>query len=196
MDHGQRRQEIVAALWRVVLREGITATSVRSVAAEAATSPSALRHYFATQQELLTFALRAVVDRARARLEPLDAIPAGRAGALRVMEQLLPLDADRRAEVEIYLAFVGRALGDPTLRTVRDEVDEISRRAVVFAIQLLESGGELGPGRDVAAEADRAYAVLDGLALHGAQSPRRHPPKHLRMVLRRHLDELATPAVR
>ena len=49
-----------------VRRDGVHEVSVRTVADEASTSPGALRHYFATQDELLGFALRAVVDRASA----------------------------------------------------------------------------------------------------------------------------------
>jgi hypothetical protein len=45
-------------------------------------------------------------------------------------------------------------------------------------------------------EAARTYALIDGLALHGALWPRRHPASRLPDVLHRHLDELATAALR
>jgi AcrR family transcriptional regulator len=72
VDHAARRQEIAEALWRVVRRDGVHEVSVRTVADEAGTSPGALRHYFASQDELLGFALRAVVDRAAARYAFVD----------------------------------------------------------------------------------------------------------------------------
>lgn len=192
VDHGARREEIAAALFRVVRRHGIHATSVRTVAAEAGTSPSALRHYFASQDELLAFALRATVDRVRARLQPLLPDLSGRAGALTVLEELLPLDATRRGETEVYIAFVTRAQPDPGLRRIRDAAETASRQAVQVAIGLLADGGHLGAGRDRVAEADRTYAVVDGLALHGTLWPRRHPATRLRTVLRQHVDELGT----
>lgn len=48
VDPQARRDALSRALWKVVQRDGIGAVSVRSVAAEANCSPSALRHYFPT----------------------------------------------------------------------------------------------------------------------------------------------------
>nr|WP_231134872.1 TetR family transcriptional regulator C-terminal domain-containing protein [Motilibacter deserti] len=179
-------------MWRVVRRDGITATSVRGVAAEAGTSPSALRHYFTTQDELLGFALRTLIERVASRLAPELPGLEGRDGALRILGEVLPMDEERRAEVEVYLAFVARSTTDPALRAVRDDVDEATRAAVAYALQLLERAGELGAGRSAAAEADRTYPLVDGLAVHGTLWPERYPPAHLRRVLEHHLDELST----
>jgi AcrR family transcriptional regulator len=41
----------------VIRRDGVAAASVRAVAREAGTSMGALRHWFATQDELLHFAM-------------------------------------------------------------------------------------------------------------------------------------------
>jgi DNA-binding transcriptional regulator YbjK len=193
VDHSERRFELAQALWRVVRRDGVHHVSVRSVAAEAGISPSALRHYFATQDELMGFALRSMVERVTARLQPVLSSLHGRDGAARILGELLPLDAERRAEVEVYLAFIGRAHADPTLRAIHDEAEQTSGEAVRFAIGLIAEAKLLGPGRTVAAEAQRLYPLIDGLALHGALWPRRHPASLLRRVLEAHLDELSTP---
>lgn len=193
VDHAARRRELAEALWTVVRREGIHQVSVRSVAAAAGTSPSALRHYFATQDELLGFAMREMVERVRARLLPELPTLHGRDGALRILEELLPLDPERRDEVDVYLAFLNRSHADPALRAIRDDAEAQSRAAVRRAVTLLAEAGELGAGRAVEAEADRLYPLVDGLALHGSLWPERYPPAHLRSVLRAHLDQL-TPA--
>lgn len=152
-----------------------------------------MRHYFATQDELLGFGLQSVVARVEARLLPLLPSLAGRRGAAVILEQFLPLDEDRQAETEVYLAFIGRAQADPVLRRIRDEADSQARRAIRHAVSLLADDGGLGEGRDPGAEADRLYALLDGLAMHGALMSDRYPPGQLRQVLRAHLDELAAP---
>lgn len=190
VDHAVRRRDLAEALWRVVRLDGIQAVSVRTVAAEAGTSPSALRHYFATQDELLGFALEAMIARVRARLEPVLPTLRGRAGAERLLAELLPLDAGRRDEVAVYLAFQVRSHADPRLAAIRDDAEALSRDAVRHAVTLLAEDG-LGPGRDPERETDRLYPMIDGLALHGALWPDRYPPAHLRAVLRTHLEELA-----
>lgn len=194
VDHAARRAQLAEALWEVVRRQGIHQVSVRSVAAQAGTSPSALRHYFATQEELLGFALQSVVDRVAGRLMPRLPDLRGRSGALHILEQLLPLDADRRDEVEVYLAFNVRAHLDPGLRTIRDEAETASRRAVRHALRLLDDDDALGAGQDPESLTDQTYPLLDGLALHGTLWPDRYPPAHLRRALRDHLQQLTQPA--
>ena len=194
VDHAARRAQLAEALWQVVRTQGIHHVSVRSVAAQAGTSPSALRHYFATQEELLGFALQSVVDRVSARLLPLLPQLRGRSGAVHVLEQLLPLDVDRRNEVEVYLAFNIRAHRDPALRTIRDEAEAASRLAVRHALKLLAADDALGAGQDPEVLTDQTYPLVDGLALHGTLWPDRYPPAHLRRALRDHLQQLARPA--
>ncbi len=190
VDHDARRAELVRALWDVVRRSGIHAVSVRSVAAAAGTSPSALRHYFATQDELLAFALTTVLERVTARIGPHLGDLVGRDGALVILEQFLPIDDDRRAETAVYLAFIGRSPGNPVLQGIRDEADALALRGVRLAVQLLADAGAVGAGRDLDAEAGRLYALLDGLAMHGSLMPDRYPADQLRALLDRHLADL------
>jgi AcrR family transcriptional regulator len=191
VDHALRRQELAEALWRVVRRDGVHEVSVRTVADEAGTSPGALRHYFATQDELLGFALRAVVDRAATRFERLSATLTGASLGVRMLEELLPLDAERTEEVQVYLALVARSAADPALRRVRDEAEALVAAAVDEAVRLV-----LGDGPERPAAGPSTYHLVDGLALHGATWPERYPPAHLREVLHAHLTVLARDAER
>ena len=190
VDHLERRTALVEALWRVVRHSGIQAVSVRAVAKEAGTSPSALRHYFTSQDELLGFGLTAVVERVEARLAPQWSELSGAAGARLILEQFLPLDEDRRMEIEVYLAFIGRAHTNALLRRIRDAADARAVEGLRRALELLADAGELAAGRDLAAETSRIYALIDGLAMHGALMPERYPPEQQRSVLDAHLRDL------
>ena len=193
VDQDARRQDIARAFWTVVRRDGIDAVSVRSVATEAGTSPGALRHWFASQDELSAFSLQAVVDRVQGRLAA--ALPglAPEQAAVALLEQLLPLDEERREETAVYLAFLGRPHGPGPLRTIREAAEAASRQAVVLAVELLARAGAIAPSRDLAAEADLLYPLVDGLAVHGTLWPERYPPAHCRAVLRAHLGRLRVP---
>jgi AcrR family transcriptional regulator len=92
VDHEQRRRELAQAVWRVIRRHGVERASVRVVAEEAGWSPGALRHYFATQSELLAFAMGLVVERIEGRIAALDHASDPRAAVEQVLHQLLPLD--------------------------------------------------------------------------------------------------------
>src|SRR5215207_2765463 len=190
VDHEERRRELGGAVWRVIRSRGVDGASIRTVAHEAGWSAGALRHYFSTQSELLIFAMQMVVERIEARVSALEPTADPRRAVEQRLHELLPLDEERRAENEVWLAFAGRALVDPRLRARHEEVDEELRRACLGALEELGSGGRLCPKLDLELEAERRHGLLDGLALHTAMRPDRMSPQLIRSVLARHLDSL------
>jgi hypothetical protein len=79
----------------------------------------------------------------------------------------LPLDDERRAENEVWLAFTARALIDPQLRARHAEIDDALRAASLRAVEM----PGLPAGQERTLEAERLHAQLDGLA-----STRRRDP--------------------
>lgn len=191
VDAAERRREIAVAVWRVIRRDGVQGASVRAVAREAQTSMGALRHWFATQDELLHFAMTLVVEHTRARVAAVVAGAAPDAAlALRVLEETLPLDDERRAEAEVWLALTARALTAPALAALRDRSAEDLLALCRWVLDVLAEAGDLRPGSDRSLEAERLYAVLDGLAVHAVTRPSALPPGRVRQVLAAHLDGL------
>ena len=190
VDHEQRRAQLAEAVWTVIRRDGLERASVRNVAREAGLSMGSLRHDFTTQSELLCFAMQLVGDRTRARVRALE--PAGDARQLaeQLLHQLVPLDDERRAESEVWLAFTGRALVDPQQRAIHQRIHDQLNGACTTAITLLVDAGLAADGLDVALEASRLHALLDGLALHAVMRPERVPPSRVTAVIARHLDTL------
>jgi AcrR family transcriptional regulator len=185
VNHGERRRDVAAAVWRVVRRDGLDQASVRNVAREADLSMGSLRHYFTTQAELLAFTLRTVIERIEERLAALPAEPDPRRRAEAVLAELLPMDAERAAENEVWIAFTARSLVDPDLGVVRDEGYRALRdgcRALVAA---------LAPGGDLELEAARLHALVDGLAVHAATRPDETTPERMREIVRTHVEQLS-----
>ena len=190
VDHDQRRRELAEAVWRVIRRTGVDGASVRAAAHEAGWSAGALRHYFRTQSELLDFAIDLAAERISQRVGALELADDPRGAVEQLLSELLPLDDERRAENEVWLAFTARALIDPELRARHAEIDAALRAAALRAVEMLG----LPAGRERALEAERLHALLDGLALHAAMRPKRMPPRRIIAVLRRHLDQLEDKA--
>jgi len=190
VDHELRRRELAGAVWRVIRRDGVEGASVRAVAGEAGWSPGALRHYFTTQSELLAFAMRLVVERVEARVARLEPAVDPREAVEQRLHQLLPLDDERRAENEVWLAFTGRALIDPELRALHNEVHDALHEACVSAVEAPNALGTTSAGLDAALEAERLHALLDGLAVHAALRSNLLPAERLVAILRGHLDAL------
>jgi AcrR family transcriptional regulator len=160
-----RRAQILAALARVIARDGVLAVSVRSVAAEAGLSAGALRHHFPTQESLLGATAAAGLQ--ATLLRPADAPgadPEVRLGA--AVEQFLPLGA---AGLDAQRVLVGLVAVSSALPAVGVTVAELSARA-------REQVRGWFDGDAAADRADEVLAVVDGLALQllvGSVTPER-----------------------
>jgi AcrR family transcriptional regulator len=190
VDAEQRRAELAQAVWTVIRRDGLQRASVRNVAREAGLSMGSLRHYFATQAELLCFAMQLVGERARARVRAIEPADDPRETAERLLLELVPLDDERRAEAEVWLAFTGHALVDPDQRAIHQRIHDELHGACVTAISLLADAGLVPGDLDVDLEAGRLQAILDGLAVHAVMRPERMPPSRITAVIVHHLDTL------
>jgi AcrR family transcriptional regulator len=190
VDPDRRRAELAEAVWTVIRRDGLQRASVRNVAREAGLSMGSLRHYFATQSELLCFAMQLVGERARDRIRALEPVADARQAAEQLLHQLLPLDDERRAESEVWLAFTGHALVDPGQRAIHEQIHDQLRGACASAIAALADAGRVATPLDLELEAGRLHALLDGLAVHATMHPARLPPSRVVAILARHLDSL------
>lgn len=154
MDHAARRQELAAAVGRVIARAGVAEVSIRSVAAESGWSSGALRHYFATRGELLAFACEQVIDQVTERItaRPRQADP--RADIRSILLETMPVDEPRRAEATIAFSFLALGLGDPELARVH----KLQFTRMYELCLNLSSGDETG--------ARRLHALVDGLSVH------------------------------
>lgn len=163
---------------------------VRTVAAEAGHSTGSLRHVFASQSQLLVFALQLVVDRAGARMDALRSIPDPVERVEALAAELLPLDHQRRAEMEVYLALFTAANADPDLRAPRDAAHASMRNGCRWMIAQLDNDRNLAPESDRELEAARLHAVIDGLAAHLVYESADADPDWAHRVLVRHIRSL------
>ncbi len=182
------RDDLTAALVRIVAERGLDAVSVRQVAAAGGVSVGTVQHHFPTKQAMLLAALSSITEDFQARVrERCEGRPAGE--ALRELaRQLVPLDEQRAREGRVWLAFVARAATDPELAAVHragwQELEDLLT-ALVAATQ----------GRERSTDTDRQdaaalLAVLDGLAVGGLVEPGRLPPNRLGALVDNQLRRL------
>ena len=98
-----------------------------------------------------------------------------------MLEELLPLDDERRREAEVWLAFVVRARVDPELGALGERVDAALREFVRQALEPLELD-------DVELAVEEVFALVDGLVLHAVLQPAKSTPETMRHVLRAHVE--------
>lgn len=167
------RQKLAEAVSQVVVREGIAGVSVRAVAAEAGVSGGTVQHYFPTRAEMIRYAMEWTSLRVEERLGNVSRWGEVREWTREILLELLPLDADRRRESAVWLAFVAHAETDPALRDLKRgtnaKLHELYSRIVRARRGLpvhTEGAAPPAPDPDVEPDAVLLRSLLDGLTLH------------------------------
>ncbi|MBU2670468.1 TetR family transcriptional regulator C-terminal domain-containing protein [Actinoplanes bogorensis] len=160
VDHAVRRQELAAAVGRVIARDGVAEVSIRSVAAESGWSSGSMRHYFATRGELLAFACEQVIDQVTERITAMSPRGDVREAAFLILLETMPVDPPRRAEAEIAFSFLALGLGDPALAAVQ------KRHFAQMYDLCRQLATQVWPDRDGESAGRRLHAVVDGLTVH------------------------------
>ncbi|MDJ0380318.1 TetR/AcrR family transcriptional regulator [Streptomyces sp. G-G2] len=199
VDPAARRLEVVDALFRVAIRDGLQQASLRNVADEAGLNIGSVRHYFATHQELMLFAMRSMVDRVSGRLlRHVDAAanlgarprPERREVVAGLLEELLPLDDVRRAEVTVFVEFATAARTNPALAGPARDAAVGTRALIGRVLAGLARSGALRAGIDLETETVRLWALLDGLGFNAVLHPELVSAADCVAALRAHLDGL------
>ena len=164
VDHAERRQQIVFALWLVIAEQGIEGVSLRHVAAEAGVSMGRIQHYFGTKEALVLAGCTALVDSAYGNyLETADAAP--RDQLLRVASQQIPRDDGGRTGVSVWYAYVAKSINHAAVRQVLAEARRGAEEECVRLIRADRGAGADAEDPAALDQARRLLALADGLTL-------------------------------
>lgn len=165
VNHGQRRREIVYAVWAVIAEHGIKALTMRAVADEAKVSVGRIQHYFQSKDELVRAACRAMVEGADQRYgerttaaDPLSALR-------ELVTHAIPTDDALRVGTAVWYSYVAKSLDDPDIARI---LGEAKQGAFEFAVQLLKDAkdrGQLRGNIDNVTAARQLLSMADGLSM-------------------------------
>lgn len=190
VDHEKQRQLVAEAVWRIIRREGMEGATVRRIAEEAGVSAGSLRHYFGTQSELLAFSMSLVSERVKERITRLRFTGEPLEDAEKLLHEFLPLDEEKRAEMEVWMAFTIKALSDTTLYELSSRVYAEMKMAVSLIIDTLIEKGLAQEEMDRDAQIEILYSLLDGLALHGIMQPDEVNAEVMRNSIRHYMKSI------
>jgi AcrR family transcriptional regulator len=194
VDHDVRRQELLAAAWRVIARTGIIGVTTREIAREAGFSTGVLAHYFADKEELLAAALRLshqqVYARIRERTQGLLGMDAIRV----VMLEALPLDAERMLEAQIEMSFLALALGNDALRELHREEFERFWDVLNYRVCEAQKLGQIWTGADPSDITHELMILVEGMSQEAVLYPSRANAQRQCQTLEAVLGRLASPA--
>ncbi|ULP35680.1 TetR family transcriptional regulator C-terminal domain-containing protein [Mycolicibacterium rufum] len=158
----ERRGELLGRAVQIARTEGLSAVTLRRVAADLGVTPGLVSHYFAAAEQLTAAAFRAAaqqdLDAANARVE---AQPTASAKILALIDYMLADDGDDGSA--LWLETWTLARRNPVLAA---EADELTAQWVARIADIVAAGVEAGEftvdGR-VDAVARRVLTLIDGL---------------------------------
>lgn len=192
VDHDERREELLEAVWRVVARDGIERATIRAIARETGWSSGVLAHYFADKDDIIDSALRLMYERIAARW---DVKLAGLTG-MRALHELvldnLPLDDERELETKFLMNYWSREIRGgnhhhqppPTRRApmLIDLLTTLTREA--------QEAGDIRTDEAAQDIAERLLGLIDGFSLHTLLDPDRLTRKRQVALVQQEFDRL------
>ena len=191
VDHAERREELLAAVWSVIVRDGLDRATIRSIAKETGWSSGVLAHYFVDKDDILVSALRLMLERIEDRWDEKLAGLSGLAALRELVLDNLPLDDERTRETRFLMNYWSRSI-----RTGSRADEQTWRRGPLLVDRLTtliaggQAAGEVVPG-EPADMAERLLALIDGLSLHALLDPQRVPRERQAALANQELDRMA-----
>jgi AcrR family transcriptional regulator len=190
-DHAARRRDVVHAAWRLIGRSGVDGATIRAVAAELGVATKAVTRYFQSKDELLLLALDRVIDQQIESSQHDVGDLGSRAALVRGLTSALPTTERTRKGWRIWVAFLGRAVGNPDLqRHHRRRYDRL-RRITVQWLRRAARQGVIPPASATVAAADEILALIDGIGVREAVNPGSIPPARQRRLVAAAVARLA-----
>jgi len=119
VNHEERRQTILEALFRIAARDGLGAASIRAVAAEAGIPEPQVQYYFGAKGRLLDGALdllgRRVVGRGLALMQEAGDDPSPETLLRAALTGSHPTDEESRHDLVLFFSFYVAALTEPAM---------------------------------------------------------------------------------
>ena len=171
VDPETRRAEIIAAAWRLIATEGITAVTTRRIAQATGYSNGVLRYYFSGKDAVITAAFQGIFDATNDRARAADAAPHGLRGLRELVLQIMPLDDNRLMEARIAINFWQQALNSPEKAALHADVMRQWRVEIEHRLDEAVDDGELAPLADVTGIADELLTLLTGLQVTAVLAP-------------------------
>jgi AcrR family transcriptional regulator len=166
VDHEQRRQEVVEALWRVIVGQGIERVSTRSVSAETGWSRGVVDYYFSDMDELLLIGLRRALE-VDASARELASGQRGAAALRTILLMSMPLDEERRWRAKVWLSYLGRPVSGGAIRAEFARCEQV--RSDMYAALIIEMIDRGEPPGDRDPQIEAAHILAFELSVNVAE---------------------------
>ena len=190
MVQNDRRLEVSAAAWRVIVREGLDRTSMRAIAQEMSCTTGVVTHYFRNKQEVILFALHQVTERLQVLMEKAVANRSGCDRLVAMLSSLLPIDQERQEILRVWVAFLGYAVGrEGVMADHRQSAGEL-RQVIIQELVTLQKQKMIRSDINPEIEAYVLLALVNGISLDTLIQSQRLSTEQQKAILQSYVDGL------
>ena len=183
-DALDRREHLMAAAARVLVRDGTAGMRVRDVAVEAGVSTGVVHYYFGSKDEMLVHALRWAIGKPAERFAEFRQD----GDHLRVLAVLLEVSLPHPGvlfdEYVLWLELWTAATHDPALQPLCEDLAAEYRDEMLALVRDGTRAGVFAPVADIEVVAERISAMVDGLCFRTVVGYSWTPLERVRMLLR------------
>ena len=190
LAQNDRRLEVSAAAWQVIVREGLDRTSMRAIAQEMSCTTGVVAHYFRNKQELILFALHQVTKRLQVLMEQAIANSSDCDLLVEMLSSFLPINQERQDILRVWVAFLGYAIGREDLMAEHRHSAGELRAVVIQELVRLQKQEIIRSEINLEIEANVLLALVNGVSLDTLIQAQHLSPEQQRTVLKRYVNTL------
>lgn len=189
VDLVERKNQIAAATWRVILKKGIDKASIQNIAAEANMSVGLIQHNFSSKEKIFHYAMNLVINRMDERAKAMThAFIGSKEEALRrLMKFLIPINHEEMMEARVWISFLGRSFSDHDLFELQQKMDRYSREMMQMILTMMVELGYQKSEDEKETELEILYAFIDGMVIHALQNPDYYTEKKVDQLIEYYL---------
>gem|GEM_PF-1261917 len=175
----ERRQRVVAAAWRVICRDGITAASLRTIAKEMGATAGLVTRYFPEKQGLMLAALQQAAGMLSREVETAAAAHTGMARVEAAVLGALPVMQPRFLAWQVWVAFMAELPGDPDLGVAHNVFPDRLRQILIQGLREAQLEGRIASQAHTPQLADMLLNQIIGVGVRAVNAPQRYPANRL-----------------
>ena len=178
-----RRDEIVAAMIRVIERDGMTAATMRGVARELGFTTGVISHHFRDKRELLHAVLESIFEPWEAAIEAAGEAEDRWKGIRDLFVNMLPVNEENAAMYRTWASMLQYLDKYEELKAYYRQRNGRLRDQVANLIHDAQKAGAVRPEIKADIKSDMLLALADGLGMASTGEPDRFDAQRLAQIM-------------
>jgi AcrR family transcriptional regulator len=163
---------------------------MRAIAQELGCTTGVVTHYFRDKQELILFALNQVTQRLLTIMQVEAEQPPGIDRLIAMLSAFLPLDPERQNILQVWLAFLGYAVGRERLMAEHQQCSAHLREVMIQELKTLQSTQLIRSDVEPEVEANALLALVNGLSLDTLIQTQHLSPEQQQWMVQRYVTQV------